>query len=98
MSIASCIKTLTFSCTFINLYIESHDGDCKNFAIELKAVVVSVGYRLLPEHKFPAPLEDCFTALKYLMKNAARWNIDPSRIAVAGCFRLTCNLISNDLT
>jgi hypothetical protein len=64
--------------------IDSHDGDCQRFAIELNAVVVSVDYRLIPENKYPAPLDDCFAALVYLMRNADRWNIDANRIAVAG--------------
>ena len=71
----------------LNIHIlcsDTHDGDCQRFAIELRAVVVSVDYRLLPEHKIPTPHDDVFTALLYLMRNAARWNIDASRIAVAG--------------
>lgn len=53
-------------------------------AKELGVVVVSVEYRLAPEHPFPAPLEDCYTALKWLHDNAAELDIDPTRIAIAG--------------
>ena len=72
-----------WNCRF-NCWSETHDGDCQRFAIELRAVVVSVDFRLLPEHKIPTPQDDVFTALLYLMRSAARWNIDASRIAVAG--------------
>lgn len=46
--------------------------------------MVSVEYRLLPEHRYPAPLDDCFEALQYLMRHAPDFDIDPTRIAVAG--------------
>ena len=63
---------------------EHYDGVCQTFALELAAVVVSVEFRLLPENPYPAPLDDCFLALRYLMLNARQWDIDPTRIAVAG--------------
>ncbi|HEV8060583.1 MAG TPA: alpha/beta hydrolase [Gemmataceae bacterium] len=44
----------------------------------------SVEYRLAPAHKFPSPLEDARQALAFLRKNAAKYNLDPDRIAVAG--------------
>ncbi|MCF4123153.1 alpha/beta hydrolase [Antribacter sp. KLBMP9083] len=54
---------------------------CRRIADELGIVVVSVEYRLAPEHPFPTPLEDCYTALHWL---AHQPGIDPARIAVGG--------------
>lgn len=54
---------------------------CRLIADQLNIVVVSVEYRLAPEHPFPAPLEDCYTALQWL---AGQPDIDPARIAIGG--------------
>ena len=53
-------------------------------AEQLDVVVVSVDYRLAPEHPHPQPVHDCFTAVKYLHRHAATLGVDPTRITLAG--------------
>jgi acetyl esterase len=53
-------------------------------ALETGAVVVSVEYRLAPEHPFPAPLHDCYSALVFLASEAEALGVDPDRVALYG--------------
>jgi acetyl esterase/lipase len=60
------------------------DPRLPRWAEELGCVVVSVEYRLAPEHPYPAPLEDCYTGLVWTFRQAAGLGIDPRRVAIAG--------------
>jgi acetyl esterase/lipase len=60
------------------------DPWCQVVAAELDAIVVSVEYRLAPEHPFPAGIEDCYAALCWTAANAKQLGADPRRLAIAG--------------
>ncbi|MER8828601.1 alpha/beta hydrolase [Mesorhizobium sp. M0938] len=64
--------------------LDSHDEICRWLANMAACVVVSLGYRLAPEHKFPAAIEDCRAALSFMQDGAGDLGIDPRRIAAAG--------------
>ena len=60
------------------------DSVCRVLANRSDAVVVSVDYRMAPEHKFPAPLDDCEAAVRWVAANGASIGVDGSRLAVGG--------------
>jgi len=64
--------------------IETHDGLCRMLANESGCRVISVDYRLAPEHQFPAAVEDSCLATKWVSDHALELGIDPERIAVGG--------------
>lgn len=64
--------------------LDTHDATCRALARASGAAVLSVGYRLAPEHPYPAPVEDCYAALEWAAANAADLGCDPARLAVAG--------------
>ena len=63
---------------------ELEDPGCVRYALGASCAVISVDYRLAPEHRFPAGLEDCFAALKWAVRQHDGLGIDPARIAVGG--------------
>lgn len=69
---------------FVFCDIDSHDGFCRALARGSQAVVVSVGYRLAPEHPAPAAALDAFAAFCWVVEHAAGLGIDAARTAVAG--------------
>ncbi len=64
--------------------LETHDGLCARLALWSGAMVVAFDYRLAPEHKFPAAVEDCCAAYSWLRENGAEIGADPARVAVGG--------------
>jgi acetyl esterase/lipase len=69
---------------FILGTLDDYDFVCERLVVEQGVIVVSVGYRLAPEHVFPAQLDDCFVALRWLHASAVELGADPARIAVTG--------------
>ena len=64
--------------------VKTNDPTCRHLAKQAECVVVSVDYRLAPEHKFPAAANDCFAATSWVASNASSLNGDPRKLAVGG--------------
>ncbi|MCX5441908.1 alpha/beta hydrolase [Streptomyces sp. NBC_00063] len=64
--------------------LDTHDVHARNLCRDLDAVVVSVDYRLAPEHRFPAAVEDAYAALTWVARHADAFGGDPARLVVGG--------------
>ncbi len=69
---------------FVVCSLDTHDAMCRNLCAGAGCVVVSVDYRLAPEHKFPAGTDDCLHATRWAAEHAHELNVDPRKIAVCG--------------
>ena len=82
--------------------LDTVENCCKALAEKAGAVVVSVDYSLAPERKFPAGLEDCFDAVKWVWANALELKVNRQQIAVAGDsaggnLAAVCSMLDRDL-
>ncbi len=64
--------------------LDTHDNVCRAICHDADAIVVSVAYRMAPEHRFPVAAHDCFAATRWVADNAATLEGDASRLAVCG--------------
>lgn len=64
--------------------LQSHDAVCRHLCMEAECLVLSVDYRLAPEHKFPAAVEDAWAATCWAVNNAEQLGGDADRVAVCG--------------
>lgn len=64
--------------------LDSHDVVCRTLADEGQLMVISIDYRLAPEHKFPAAVDDAIAATDWISRNAHRLGIDAARMIVGG--------------
>jgi acetyl esterase len=69
---------------WVNGGLDTHDGVCRTLATLARCAVVAVDYRLAPEHRFPAAVEDSWAALAFMAQEARGLRLDPHRIAICG--------------
>ncbi len=69
---------------FVICDLDSHDAACRSLTNQANCVTVSVDYRLAPEHKFPAAVEDSYAAALWVSEHAKELNGDPKRVAIGG--------------
>ena len=64
--------------------LDSHDTFCRLLAIDSSVTIISLDYRLAPEHKFPAAVDDCLAASQHIVTNALNFGLIESKIAIGG--------------
>lgn len=87
---------------WVTLDLDSHDNFCRLLAKTGDCIVVAVDYRLAPEHRFPAGIEDAVASFLWLHTQVHKWNADPTRIGIGGdsaganIGMAVCNLLQGD--
>jgi acetyl esterase len=81
--------------------LDTHDHLARSLANGAGCAVLAVDYRLAPEHRFPAAIDDCAAAFRHMARNAAEFGMDPGRLAVGGdsaggCMAAVLALMSRD--
>jgi acetyl esterase/lipase len=69
---------------YVAMSPETHEKLTKQLCVGIGAVVISVDYRLAPEHRYPAPLDDCLAAYRWVRANAKELAGDPERVLAGG--------------
>ncbi|WP_428310065.1 alpha/beta hydrolase [Hydrocarboniphaga sp.] len=69
---------------WVGFDLDTHDALCRDLCVQAGHLVVSVEYRLAPEHPFPIPVQDCLASLQWMRDNVARLGGDPARITLCG--------------
>lgn len=64
--------------------LDTHDAFCRELAVKADIVVISVDYRMGPEQRFPAAVDDSIAAYRYVREHAAEFGVDANRVAVGG--------------
>ena len=65
-------------------YINKYDAQLQELALRTNSVIVSINYQKAPEHKYPIPFDDCYTAFVWLHEHAAEFNVDTNKIGIGG--------------
>jgi acetyl esterase len=64
--------------------LDTHDATCRLLAERADVLVLAVDYRLAPEHRFPAAVDDCWAAFEWVSEHPDAFGVDPDRIAIGG--------------
>ena len=65
-------------------YINKYDAQLQDLAVLTNSIIISPNYQKAPEHKFPIPFDDCYTAFTWFSDHSAEFNVNPAKIGVGG--------------